>query len=161
VETYVDPKGPLHCKRCQRFGHKQVNCGYAPRCVACEGSHLSSDCSTPRKQLQCCGCGGKPHGEPPGLCEVQRSEGRSCKAGARSWPKERIHRPPCHSERTAVRVLCRVDEFERGVDSRRLRKRVVNANIPLRSIQNHPPQPVAEAFVMFVHIRIKFSESRH
>jgi hypothetical protein len=30
---------------------------------------------------------GKPHGELPGLCEVGRSEGRSCKAAARSWPK--------------------------------------------------------------------------
>jgi hypothetical protein len=35
VETYVFPKGPLHCKRCQRFGHTQRNCRYAPRCVTC------------------------------------------------------------------------------------------------------------------------------
>jgi hypothetical protein len=34
VETYIAPKGPLQCKRCQRFGHTQRNCGYAPRCVA-------------------------------------------------------------------------------------------------------------------------------
>ena len=34
VETYVAPKGPLQCKRCQRFGHTQRNCGHAPRCVA-------------------------------------------------------------------------------------------------------------------------------
>ena len=37
VESYVNPKGPLQCKRCQRFGHKQRICGYAP-------------------QTQCCGC---------------------------------------------------------------------------------------------------------
>ena len=42
VETYVAPKGPLQCKRCQRFGHTKRNCGYSPRCVACGGSHLSS-----------------------------------------------------------------------------------------------------------------------
>ena len=41
LETYVAPKGPLQCKRCQRFGHTQPNCGYAPRCVACGGSNLS------------------------------------------------------------------------------------------------------------------------
>jgi hypothetical protein len=27
VETYVTPKGPLQCKRCQRFGHTQRTCG--------------------------------------------------------------------------------------------------------------------------------------
>jgi len=59
VESYVAPKDPLQCKRCQRFRHTQQNCVYAPRCVACGGSHLSGGCSTPREQLQCCGCGGK------------------------------------------------------------------------------------------------------
>jgi hypothetical protein len=58
VESYVTPKGPLQCKRCQRFGHTQCNCGYAPRCVACGSSHLSGRCHTPREQPQCCGCGG-------------------------------------------------------------------------------------------------------
>jgi hypothetical protein len=41
VETYTAPKGPLQCKRCQRFGHTQSNCGYAPRCVACGHAHPS------------------------------------------------------------------------------------------------------------------------
>ena len=58
VESYVAPKGPLQCKRCQRFGHTRHNCGYATLCVACGGSHLSGGCSTPREQPQCCGCGG-------------------------------------------------------------------------------------------------------
>ena len=52
------PKDPLQCKRCQRFGHTQHNCGYAPRCVACGGFHLSGGCATLREQPQCCGCGG-------------------------------------------------------------------------------------------------------
>jgi hypothetical protein len=26
VETYVPPKAPLQCKRCQHFGHTQRNC---------------------------------------------------------------------------------------------------------------------------------------
>lgn len=38
---YVAPKEPLQCKRCQRFGHTQLNCGYAPRCIACGGPHNS------------------------------------------------------------------------------------------------------------------------
>jgi hypothetical protein len=35
VETYIAPKCSLQCKHCQRFGHTQRYCGYAPRCVAC------------------------------------------------------------------------------------------------------------------------------
>jgi hypothetical protein len=58
VDSNVAPKGPLQCKRCQRFGHTQRKCGYTPRCVACSGSHLSSGCYTPREQPQCCGYGG-------------------------------------------------------------------------------------------------------
>ena len=49
AESYVVPKGPLQCKSCQRFGHTQRNCGYAPRCVACGGSRLSGGCITPRE----------------------------------------------------------------------------------------------------------------
>jgi hypothetical protein len=58
VESYVAPKGPLQCRRCQRFGHTQRNCGYAPRCVACGGSHLSGGCFIPRERPLCCLCGG-------------------------------------------------------------------------------------------------------
>ena len=54
----MTPKGPLQCKRCEQFRHTQRNCGYAPRCVACGGSHLSGGCSTPREQPHCCGCRG-------------------------------------------------------------------------------------------------------
>jgi hypothetical protein len=57
VESYVTPKGPLQCKRCQRFGHTPRNCEYALRCVACVGSHLSGGCHIRREQPQCCGCG--------------------------------------------------------------------------------------------------------
>jgi len=58
VESYLALKGPLQCRRCQRFGHTQRNCGHAPRCVACGGSHLSGGCPTPRDQPACCGCRG-------------------------------------------------------------------------------------------------------
>ena len=59
VETYVDPKGPLQCKRCQRFGHTQRYCGYAPRCVALRYSTPhSGECCTSKQQIQCCSCGG-------------------------------------------------------------------------------------------------------
>ena len=49
VESYLAPKGSMQCKHCQRFGPTQRNCGYAPRCVACGGSHMSGGCSTPRE----------------------------------------------------------------------------------------------------------------
>ena len=57
VETYTAPKGPLQCKRCQRFGHTQRNCSYAPRCVACGEARHSGECSTSKEQLKGCGCG--------------------------------------------------------------------------------------------------------
>ena len=57
AETYMAPKAPLQCKRCQRFGHTQRNCRNTPRCVACGEPHPSGECSTPRKQLKCCSCG--------------------------------------------------------------------------------------------------------
>ena len=44
VETHMAPKGPLQCKRCQRFGHTQRYCGYAPRCVAFGEDHHSGEC---------------------------------------------------------------------------------------------------------------------
>jgi hypothetical protein len=57
VETYNASKGPLQCKRCQRFGHTQRNCGCALRCVACGDDHSSGTCVTPKQQLKCCSCG--------------------------------------------------------------------------------------------------------
>jgi hypothetical protein len=58
VETFLAPKGPAQCKRCQRFSHTQQNCGYAHRCLACAETHLSGECSTPKQQPKCCSCGG-------------------------------------------------------------------------------------------------------
>jgi hypothetical protein len=57
VETYIAPKGPLQCKRNQRFGNRQWYCRYGPRCVACDEAHLSGECSTSHQQLKCCRCG--------------------------------------------------------------------------------------------------------
>jgi len=59
---------------------------------------------------------GKPHGELPGVCGVERSEDHTFKAGARPWPKERLHRPPYNSERTVGRAPCRADGPGRGVE---------------------------------------------
>ena len=58
VESFLAPKCPLQCKRCQRFSHTQRNCGYATRCVARGGSHLPGGCSTTQELPMCCGCGG-------------------------------------------------------------------------------------------------------
>jgi hypothetical protein len=73
--SYLAPKGPLQCKRCHRFGHTQHNCGYAPRCVTCGDFHLSGGCF----EASVLWLRRKPHGELPGLYEMERSEGGSCK----------------------------------------------------------------------------------
>jgi hypothetical protein len=58
VETCVAPKDPFQCRLCQRFGHSQRNCRYAPRYVACGEAHLSGEWASQRQQLKCCSCGG-------------------------------------------------------------------------------------------------------
>jgi hypothetical protein len=58
METYVAPKGPLQCKRCQRLGQTQRYCCYALRCFACGEAHFSGECSAPQQQLKCCSGGG-------------------------------------------------------------------------------------------------------
>jgi hypothetical protein len=58
VESYVAPKDPLQCKRCQRFGHTQRNCGYAPRWSLVLAPTTPVGAQPPGEQPQCCGCGG-------------------------------------------------------------------------------------------------------
>ena len=76
---------------------------------------------------------------------MERSEGSLCKAGARAGSKERRHRPPCRSESSAGRAICRADGPGRGLEPRCPRGRVVKA---FASPPPHPipsPQPVTEA----------------
>lgn len=50
------------CHRCQQYGHGAEYCSYAPRCVKCIGSHLSSECPTnelDEPEIQCTNCKGK------------------------------------------------------------------------------------------------------
>lgn len=46
------------CFRCQEFGHASKNCNMPPRCVKCEGAHLTMDCPKKDRQTpaQCCNC---------------------------------------------------------------------------------------------------------
>ena len=87
VETYVAPKAPLQCKRCQRFGHTQRNCGYAPRCVACGEPHPSGECSTPRQQLKCCSCGGNHTANYRGCAKWKEAKA----ALTKRTPAPRVH----------------------------------------------------------------------
>ena len=72
VETFAAPKGPVRCKRCQRLGHTQRNCGYTPRCVARGEAHPSGGCSVPKEQLKCCDCGWKHTANYRGCAEWKR-----------------------------------------------------------------------------------------
>jgi hypothetical protein len=99
----VSPKGPLKCKRCQRFGYTQRNCGYAPRCVTCGVSHLSK-VIFPAETASVLWLRRKPHGELPGLLL----------SGKRLWLPLQSKRPsvpesvPYHrSGSSADRALCR------------------------------------------------------
>ena len=81
------PKGPMQCKRCQRFGHTQRNCGYAPRRVACVGSHLSGGCLTPREQTQCCGCAGKHRANYHGCAKWKEAKAALAKQAPQRGPR--------------------------------------------------------------------------
>ena len=126
VESYVTPKGPLQCKRCQRFENTRRNCGYAPRCVVCGAFHFSGGCSTPREQQQCCGCGVN-HSKLQGLYQVERSVGSPSKSRARGCPKKVLTQAtPLLLKNSGLGPL-RADGSGRGLESRRPRGRVVKA----------------------------------
>lgn len=50
---------PIQCLRCQNFGHSKRYCNHEPRCVKCDGSHLTEACLKPVDQPpKCTLCGG-------------------------------------------------------------------------------------------------------
>ena len=110
METYTAPKGPLQCKRCKRFGHTHRNCGYAPRCVACGEAHHSGECSTPKEQLKCCGCGGNHTANYRGCGkwkEAKAGLARRAPAGpvTRSGaPSEQVRRTPTQHQPSAEQL---------------------------------------------------------
>ena len=113
------PKGPLQSKRCSTLDTRSETADTHP-----DASRVRAPTSTVvavlRGNSPSAVAAGKPHGELPRLCALERSEGGFSKVGARSRPKERRHRPPCCSESPAGRTLCRADGTGRGVESRRL-----------------------------------------
>lgn len=55
-------KKPTQCHTCQRWGHSSLNCGYPARCVKCDGSHSTINCSRNRSDAnppKCVNCGGE------------------------------------------------------------------------------------------------------
>lgn len=52
-------RGPTQCMRCLEFGHGSRNCNVQPRCAACAGSHISTDCRN-SEEVKCANCQG-PH----------------------------------------------------------------------------------------------------
>lgn len=79
-----DPTDAAQCHRCQKFGHGSRNCNLQPRCVKCGETHLSEDCSLPRKEnlgenrqqlksrIKCANCGGNHTGNYRG-CATRKT----------------------------------------------------------------------------------------
>lgn len=61
------------CKRCQRFGHTQNNCGRSFRCVKCTGNHSTTSCPKPNRDTPatCTNCG-EDHPANYKGCQVYR-----------------------------------------------------------------------------------------
>jgi hypothetical protein len=87
---------------------------------------------------------GKPHGEQPGPCEVQRSEVRACKTGARSWPKNGRHSHPTAPKQKRAVPSAEQTDLGEGWNHVVRGGRVVKATTPLPT-PNHPSHPVTEA----------------
>lgn len=58
IENRRKPRDLPQCYRCQRFGHTKNYCALDPRCVKCEGNHLTTLC-TKQSDLppKCVNCG--------------------------------------------------------------------------------------------------------
>jgi uncharacterized protein (DUF2249 family) len=70
VETLRSNKLIPQCKTCQSFGHTKNCCNKPPRCVKCDGPHLTSNCNKPTtEQPKCYHCG-KNHPANYRGCEV-------------------------------------------------------------------------------------------
>jgi hypothetical protein len=141
VESYVAPKGPLQCKRCQRFGPRSVTADTRPPVRRVWRFPPPRWVLYPARTDPVLWLRDKLNCVLQGLYKVERSEGGSCKASTRECPKKRRQRPPCHPESSAGRDFFRADEVGRGMESRRPRGRVVKATTTT------PPQthPVMEA----------------
>jgi hypothetical protein len=88
VETYNAPKGQLKCNCCQRFGHTQSNCSYAPRRAACGDAQPSEKCITPKQQFKCCSCGGNwrlLQSERKGSSAERMASPRACQRPNQLW----------------------------------------------------------------------------
>jgi hypothetical protein len=122
VESYVASKGPLQCKRCQRFGHTQRNCRYAPWCFACGGSHHSGGCSTPMGQPQCCGCGENYTTNYRGCVKWKEAKAALAKQAPEHSRQSVATGQPAAPKAPRASSLCRGDGPGRGVESRRPRR---------------------------------------
>jgi len=144
VESYVSPKDLLQCKRCQRFGSTQRNCGYATRCFACGGSHLSGGCSTPREQPQCCGCGGNHTANYRGCVEWKEAKAALAKQaadrGRKSTATAHLTAPPEQRARHSAEQMDLGEGWNHVVRG----GRVVKATTQPNPIQNPLSHPVTE-----------------
>ena len=132
VETYVAPKGPVQFKRCQRFGQTQRNCGYAPRCVACGGSHLSAVAASVLCLRE------QPHGEIQGavLSGKKRRQPLQSKRPSQSAPPKTQRAGPS------------AEKMDLGEDRNHVvrggRDIKTTTTPPSNPNSKHSPQPVTE-----------------
>ena len=105
-ESYVTPKGPLQCKRCQRFGHTQRKCGYAPRCFVYGVSQISGGCFTLRYQPQFSGCGSNNTVNYRGCIKWKETKAALVKRAPEGIRKSADTDTHCRSENSVGRAFC-------------------------------------------------------
>ena len=143
VETFVAPKGSFQCKHCQGFGHTQRNCGHAPRCFACRGSHISGECPARPVQPLRCICGGNHTANYRGCVILKKAKADLAKQAPALGRRTAATSHPAASKAKRAGPSAEQKELGEGWSHVVRGGRVVKASshypIP------NPPQPVSKA----------------
>ena len=133
-----------------QFRHTQRNCGYAPRCVACGGSHLSGGCSTPREQPQCCGCGGNHTANYRGCVKWKEARAALAKQAPQRAPRNAPAAPKAQQAGPSAEQLALGEGWSHVVRGGRVAKATatpppIHPNLPPQPVTGVPGQPKVTA----------------
>jgi hypothetical protein len=139
---YNAPNGPLQCKRCQRFGHTQRNCGYAPRCVACGEEHPSGNCVTPKQQFKCCSWGGNHTASYRG-CSKWKKQRRLLQSNRNGSAAERMASPRACQHLNQLQLSLLANRRNLALAETTMSEAAASSRLRLRPVL-HPLHPTQE-----------------
>lgn len=104
IEARRVTKGTPQCHRCQLYGHTKNYCSLTPRCVRCQGSHLSAQCEKPKQAPPvCANCGGEHPANYKG-CEFYLNHIQQRNQHRTQNPPNTLNTAPSSSQRNNIRT---------------------------------------------------------